>query len=140
MQTFKVFSAFLVTLFLANVAYAQDGSNNRVYKWKDSNGVTQYSQTPPPGNKYDTRNINNPNVAAANPAKADDKPKSEVEQNCAQAKLNLAQINQPNTQLMVDRDGDGKREAMSDEEKMAQKDLAMRQVQAFCGDAATAKN
>ncbi|MBH1650088.1 DUF4124 domain-containing protein, partial [Stenotrophomonas maltophilia] len=26
-----------------------------VYKWKDSKGVTQYSETPPAGVKYETR-------------------------------------------------------------------------------------
>ena len=26
-----------------------------VYKWKDANGVTQYSETPPAGRKFETR-------------------------------------------------------------------------------------
>ncbi len=41
----KIFLAFLITLTLI---MASSHATARMYKWVDSNGVTQYSQHPPP--------------------------------------------------------------------------------------------
>ncbi|PZP80468.1 MAG: DUF4124 domain-containing protein, partial [Stenotrophomonas maltophilia] len=57
-----------------------------VYKWKDANGVTQYSETPPAGKKYETREqARNPQAAASA-----EPPASPVPEQCSTARANLA--------------------------------------------------
>src|SRR5690606_36552948 len=75
----------------------------QVYKWKDANGVTQYTSTPPPeGSTYETREVDNrhPAPQAANEAPAEDP-------GCAIARGNLALLNGLDT-LGPDADGGGR--------------------------------
>src|SRR5690606_41550415 len=52
--------ALAARLFIASTAYAAE-----VYQWKDANGVTHYSQTPPPRGSYQQRQITSVGASAA---------------------------------------------------------------------------
>src|SRR5690606_20924068 len=61
----------------------------QVYKWKDANGVTQYTSAPPPeGSTYETREVDNRRPA---PQAADEAPAEDP--GCAIARGNLALLN-----------------------------------------------
>ena len=57
----------LCCLLLLSTAATASAAN--LYKWKDANGVTHYSERPPTGQKYETRRITTSGepVAAAEP-------------------------------------------------------------------------
>lgn len=111
------------------LASATAGAGN-LYKWKDANGVTQYSERPPAGQKYETRRIaaSGATVAeAAPPTQAD----SESEP-CKRARHNLEVLAGSNP-VMQDTDGDGKPDAtLDDSQRTAQKNLAEAAVAAYC--------
>ena len=99
-----------------------------LYKWKDANGVTQYSERPPTGQKYETRRItaSGASVAEAAPAKADESPQ------CASARRNLELLS-GNGPLMQDTDGDGKPDTpLEDSQRAAQKQLAEAAIAVYC--------
>ena len=48
---------FCCLLALAGAASGAVAGTGNLYKWKDANGVTQYSERPPTGQKYETRRI-----------------------------------------------------------------------------------
>lgn len=99
-----------------------------VYKWKDANGVTQYSETPPAGRKFETREqARRPQAAASAEA-----PASPVPAPCSTAHANLALLEGPG-QVMQDTDGDGKADAaLTPEQRSAQKGLAEAAIKAYC--------
>ncbi len=99
-----------------------------VYKWKDANGVTQYSETPPAGRKFETREqARRPQAAASAEA-----PASPVPAPCSTARANLALLEGPG-QVMQDTDGDGKADAaLTPEQRSAQKGLAEAAIKAYC--------
>ncbi|SBV38055.1 conserved exported hypothetical protein [uncultured Stenotrophomonas sp.] len=99
-----------------------------LYKWKDANGVTQYSERPPEGQKYETRRItsNGDPVVEAEPAKAEESPQ------CASARNNLKLL-AGSGPVMQDTDGDGKPDAELDEaQRAAQKQLAEAAAAVYC--------
>jgi len=99
-----------------------------LYKWKDANGVTQYSERPPEGQKYETRRItdNGDPVAEAEPAKAEESPQ------CTSARDNLKLL-AGSGPVMQDTDGDGKPDAELDEaQRTAQKQLAEAAAAVYC--------
>ena len=51
-------------LSLAGLAGADAVAAGEVYQWKDANGVTHYSQTPPPKGQYQQRQITDKGAAA----------------------------------------------------------------------------
>ncbi len=57
-----------------------------VYKWKDAHGVTQYSETPPAGKKFETREQARTPQAAASA----ETPAAPVPEQCSTARANLA--------------------------------------------------
>ncbi|WP_423179449.1 DUF4124 domain-containing protein [Stenotrophomonas sp. CASM110] len=74
-----------------------------VYKWKDAHGVTQYSETPPAGKKFETREqARTPQAAAST-----ETPAAPVPGQCSTARANLALLD-GGGQVMQDTDGDGK--------------------------------
>lgn len=102
-------------------------SAGNVYKWKDANGVTQYSEKPPTGQKYEARQVENrdpvPRTAAAAPAE---------NKACTDARGNLALLDGPGN-VMQDTDGDGKADTtLTDAQRSAQKTLAETAIQAYC--------
>ena len=116
----------LCCLLLLASASTQAGT---VYKWKDANGVTQYSEKAPTGQKYEARKVEGrdpvarPATAAAVPAQSAD---------CTTARSNLSLLDGKGA-VMQDTDGDGKAEtALSDEQRGAQRNLAEAAIKAYC--------
>ncbi len=105
----------------------------QVYKWKDANGVTQYSENPPPGKKFETRQITgdpgNRAAAAAAPAETPVAPQ------CATARANLALLDGSGA-VMQDTDGDGKADSpLDDTQRQNQRALAEAAAKAYCPQA-----
>jgi hypothetical protein len=75
----------------------------QVYKWKDANGVTQYSSTPPANRDYETRQGDNrPAVQPGAEAKA---PPPAADPACATARSNLAMLDTNSPLHMAGSDG-----------------------------------
>lgn len=110
------------------LASATAGAAN-VYKWKDANGVTQYSEKPPAGQKYETREVQTRDPAAPRAAA----PVAAAESGeCTKARDNLTLLAGKNA-VMQDTDGDGKPEtALNDDQRGAQKALAEAAIKAYC--------
>ncbi|MBD8635941.1 DUF4124 domain-containing protein [Stenotrophomonas sp. 169] len=105
----------------------------QVYKWKDANGVTQYSENPPPGKKFETRQITgDPGSrvpASAAPAETPVAPQ------CATARANLALLDGSGA-VMQDTDGDGKADSpLDDTQRQNQRALAEAAAKAYCPQA-----
>jgi len=114
----------LTALLLLASATASAGT---VYKWKDANGVTQYSEKPPAGQKYEAREVQArdpvPRETAAAPAE---------NKACTDARGNLSLLN-GSGKVMQDTDGDGKADtALTEAQRSAQKTLAEAAIQAYC--------
>lgn len=119
---------FCCLLVLASAAHGAIAGNGNLYKWKDANGVTQYSERPPAGQKYETRRItaSGEPVAAAEPDKADEDPQ------CTAARRNL-ELLAGNAPLMQDTNGDGKPDTpLDDAQRAAQKQLAEASAAVYC--------
>ena len=138
-------------LMLCVPAFAQ-----AVYTWKDDKGVTHYSDSPPPAGakKKNVRTSADPvpsakpvaEVKAADAADAAAKPDNAAQQAaaqeqqakqrdqaCKQAQANIAVLNSQ-AGVTVDRDGDGKADAVLDTKQRAQEVQAMQAVaSANCG-------
>ncbi len=102
-----------------------------VYTWKDANGVTQYSSTPPPSGSYETRQLN---VPPGTPASAEAPAEDPV---CAQVREDLALL-RGDRPLRVDSDGDGEPErTLDDAERANRVELAEATLRVKCsGNAA----
>ncbi|WP_223494180.1 DUF4124 domain-containing protein [Stenotrophomonas indicatrix] len=99
-----------------------------VYKWKDAKGVTQYSETPPAGAKYETRAQARTPVAEEAAATS----VAPVPKECSTARANVALLD-GGGQVMHDTDGDGKADtALTPEQRSAQKGLAEAAIKAYC--------
>ena len=118
-----------VALFAATPAlHAQDP----VYTWVDANGVRHYAQTPPDGVQYETRGIRDRTVGteANRPPAAPARTTEEVIA-CDRARVALQQLSGP-ALVEMDKDGDGKPEPLSPEEKAQQRRLSEQAVAAYC--------
>lgn len=100
-----------------------------VYQWKDAQGVTHYSGSPPPKGAYKQRVINRggqaqtATVATTAPA---------VNPQCTTARKNL-ELLQGQTPLQQDTDGDGKGDkTLSDAERVNQMELAQATIKVSC--------
>lgn len=115
----RAFSIALLASALGLAATA--ASAGEIYQWKDANGVTHYSETPPPKGQYQQRSIRDRGARPAAPAQAaapTDNPQ------CTAARNNIAllQTGQP---LQVDGNGDGKPDRLIDDaERKAQLEMA----------------
>lgn len=108
-------------------------SAGTVYKWKDANGVTQYSEKPPTGQKAEERKIQTRDpagrAAAAEPAAAESA-------DCTTARTNLSLLNGKGA-VLQDTNGDGKPDTpLDDGQREAQKTLAEAGIKAYCKPAA----
>jgi hypothetical protein len=116
-------------LTLALLAASGLNAQERFYQWTDAQGVVHYSQTPPENMAAKTRDINTRDPVPPPMASAQVRTPEEI--SCERARVNLDLLNE-NTPLTVDKDGDGKVEPMSAEGRAAAKDLAKKQISAFC--------
>ncbi len=116
---------FCLSCLLLAVAPAWAG---QVYKWKDANGVTQYSETPPPGKVAETRQLTRDPGTRTAPA-AEEAP---LPAQCTTARDNLALLD-GGGQVMQDTDGDGKADSpLSEEQRSSQRALADAAIKAYC--------
>lgn len=101
-----------------------------LYKWKDANGVTQYSERPPQGQKYETRRITTSGNPVPEAADAADETKQSPQCTSARSNLDLLAGTAP---VMQDTDGDGKPDtALDDDQRAAQKQLAEAAAAVYC--------
>lgn len=118
-------AAFGLTALQAAAAQpAQD-----VYQWKDANGVTHYSQTPPASGSYTTHSGTTPSPAPT----AQSTPKAPAESpQCATARKNV-ELLQGKSVVQQDTDGDGKPDkTLNDEDRANQLELARAMLKADC--------
>lgn len=130
-RTFRPRTALF--LALAALLLSAPLAAQTVYQWKDANGVTHYSDAPPPKGKYTDRNIRvaegQPAAPAADDEAPDPKPENAV---CAQARLNLTRL-QGDAPVGPDADGDGKPDSTLDADaRAAQVKLAQDAIRANC--------
>lgn len=93
-----------------------------IYQWKDGKGVTHYSDAPPPkgATRREIRGTGRVIAAEAKGSEADNA-------NCAQAKLNLTQL-QSKAEVGLDKDRDGKIDAPMSAEARARQVLLVREA------------
>lgn len=111
-----------------------------IYQWKDANGVTHYSSSPPPkGAKYQRRELTGDRAKAPAaepaPAPADGRaaaPAASNQARCEQARRNLEHL-RSGAVVGLDADGDGQPDAPLDEAaRTRQAALAEAAIQAYC--------
>ena len=115
--------AVLVLSLASATALAEQ---QRVYQWKDANGVTHYTDTPPP-QTHKSRDIDD----RGTPAEA---PKAKVEESrqCVDARANLQRL-QGGQAVGIDTDGDGKADRnLTADERASQVELNHAAVKAYC--------
>lgn len=122
----------LLSIVLAAPAFAAE----QLYRWKDEHGVTHYSEAPPAGRDFETREIvRDPLLAAeADPtdaAAAAAEPALTAEQ-CQRARDNLAVFARGGT-VSMDLDGDGSAEVL-DAAAVARERERMQAFVARCSD------
>ncbi|MFT3667290.1 MAG: DUF4124 domain-containing protein [Pseudoxanthomonas sp.] len=118
-------AALALCLTVAATAQAQ-----QVYQWKDKNGVTHYSDTPPPSQTVQNRRINQYGAATAETQPVG---KSVENAQCTGARANLQILASSNTVVRQDTDGDGKPDTTLDETARSnQRGLAEAAVKAYC--------
>ena len=111
-------------VLLAGTAFAQQ----KVYQWKDAQGRTHYSSSPPASGKFTVRGApaSAPTVAAAA------KPGITENVQCKQARSNLAVL-KGNSNVQIDSDGDGKPDrTLSADEHANQVKLAESTISVSC--------
>ena len=123
MHATRTVAAALALLLAAAPTLAQQ---QRVYQWKDANGVTHYTDLPPT-QAHQRRDIDNrgsaTEIATVKPA--------ENEQ-CAGSRANLQKL-QANQTIGVDADGDGKSDRnLSSDERASQIELNQAAIKAYC--------
>ncbi len=123
MHATRTIAAALALLLAAAPTLAQQ---QRVYQWKDANGVTHYTDLPPT-QAHQRRDIDNrgsaTEIATVKPA--------ENEQ-CAGSRANLQKL-QANQTIGVDTNGDGKSDrTLSSDERASQIELNQAAIKAYC--------
>ena len=127
-------TATFACLLLAGPALAQSGG---IYQWKDAQGVTHYSDAPPPKGQYAARDIHHRDSAAPATTAAD-KPTTAASANCTLARTNLERL-QAGGDIGLDANGDGQPDAaLSTEEHERQTRLAAINIKTFCTPQAAA--
>ncbi len=124
----RIVSSLTCTLLLTLLAVpvlAQQ--QQRVYQWKDSSGVTHYTDTAPK-ESHKTRDIDVRTGTTAEATVA----KSEESEQCTNARNNLARLQSSNA-VGIDTNGDGKPDRnLTDAERKSQVTLNEAGVKAFC--------
>lgn len=126
----------LLAMLAGTPALAQ---KQQVYRWVDTDGITHYSDSPPPqGQGFETRDVAIPPAPPPPPAAAPAEqpvaaaPDPQRQQKCQTARNNLALL-RGDKPLSMDVDGDGVTEDLDAVERQRQVDLANRQIRNLCG-------
>jgi hypothetical protein len=119
----------LIALSAALMPGLLQAAGTTVYKSKNADGTSVYTQIETAN--AETRRVDgsDPNAPAAE--KAEEKPKTQTQMACEQAQANLVLLDSGRL-LQRDSDGDGKGEDLTPEELASERDLATRQVKAYC--------
>ena len=113
---------------VAGLIAAPAAFSGEVYQWKDANGVTHYSQTPPTKGSYQQRQIT---AAGASAAQAAAPQAVEESPNCTTARANVAALSDGRPVHEAGEDGQPGR-ALNDAERASQLELARAAVKAYC--------
>ncbi len=119
-----------VLAFAAAPALAQQTAGE-VYQWKDANGVTHYSQTPPAKGSYEQRMITSSGAAAPTAAATEDSAAAAENPQCTTARANVATL-QAEGDVQMDAAGDGQLRVLNAEQRANQLELAQAAVKAYC--------
>ncbi len=131
MRLLSCLSVLALCLATASAVQAQ-----QVYQWKDKNGVTHYSDSPPPNQTTQNRRINQYGAAATDTAKPAGKPVENAQ--CVSARANLQILGATKGPIQQDTDGDGKPDTVLDDTgRENQRNLAEAAVKAYCTSAGT---
>lgn len=154
MQMRPLFTALAIGVSIACVA--SFASAQQIYKWKDANGVTHFSQTPPASGKHYTKmQLSGAPEVSSNPAPAANNTEAQPQDqdNNASAARNSAKT-QPDTagnraklckqlssniallqskQAVVTESTSGKQQLMSDNAREQQLATARAQQTQYCG-------
>ena len=124
--------ALLATGLLAMPAAAQE-----LYQWKDANGVTHYSDTPPPtGSDHSVRYITQSGATPRTVEEPAAAPDGSGACETARSNLDLLRSDGP---VGEDTDGDGVPDSeLTDAQREAQLQLAEASIRVHCGGAAVA--
>ena len=123
MHAIRTAAVALALLLVAAPGLAQQ---QRVYQWKDAQGVTHFADSPP-AQSHRSRDIDNRGSAAEI---ATVKPVENPQ--CASSRDNLQRL-QANQLLGVDTDGDGKSDRnLSSDERASQIELNQAAIKAYC--------
>lgn len=124
----RIVLGIAIALAAIPAAHAQQTAGE-VYQWKDANGVTHYSQTPPANGRYEQRLINSAGSAAPVAQAAAAAPENAQ---CSAARANMAAL-QSAGDVQQDTDGDGKPDQVLDPTQRAnQMELAQAAIKAYC--------
>ncbi|WDS35658.1 DUF4124 domain-containing protein [Pseudoxanthomonas sp.] len=123
-------------LILAALLASPLASAQSLYQWKDAQGVTHYSDVPPPKSSLEGKQINATDALARGSAPAAAQAAPTENAQCSSAKLNQKIL--ANAAPVRQMGADGKPGAvLSDSERTSQRDLAEAAVKAYCTPAAT---
>ena len=128
MRLLPRFCLLLLAVGLCASAATSATATTRVYQWRDAKGVIHSADKPPPGQKYETRRIDNRGQTV------DESPAEQAPLNpqCITARQNLSLLSS-GVEVQQDTDGDGKPDAaLGADERAAQKQLAEAAVKAYC--------
>jgi hypothetical protein len=126
MRLLSCLSVLALCLATASTVQAQ-----QVYQWKDKNGVTHYSDSPPPNQTTQNRRINQYGAAAAEAPQPAGKPVENAQ--CTIARANLQMLAATKGPIQQDTDGDGKPDTtLDDTGRENQRNLADAAVKAYC--------
>ncbi|NYZ62287.1 DUF4124 domain-containing protein [Luteimonas deserti] len=110
-----------------------------VYSWRDANGVTHYSQTPPPsGTRFEVRDLTGrtavptPTAAAATPAATTAAPATGAQEpnHCELARANIAALEGQGPVQQVGADGTARE--LDAAARTSQLELARAAARAYC--------
>ncbi|MBA3928662.1 MAG: DUF4124 domain-containing protein [Xanthomonas sp.] len=126
MRLLPCLSVLALCLATASTVQAQ-----QVYQWKDKNGVTHYSDSPPPNQTTQNRRINQYGAAAVETAQPAGKAVENAQ--CSSARANLQILATNKGPIQQDTDGDGKPDTVLDDTgRENQRNLAEAAVKAYC--------
>lgn len=130
MRSSLVLAMALAASMTASAALAGD-----VYQWKDPNGITQFTSTPPTNAAYTVRPIRENGQTDT----AEDKPVKPAENaDCTVARGNLKLLESTST-VQMDSDGDGKPDkTLTDEDRADQMQFAQATMKVKCETSAPA--
>jgi hypothetical protein len=128
MRASLVFSlAALLAGSAAVVVHADD-----LYQWKDSKGVTHYSDAPPPKGQFHARSVHVRDGAAPPAAGDTARATTTTDANCTLAQANLKRL-QAGGNIGPDANGDGKPDStFTAQQLVEQTQLAQKNIQSYC--------